>query len=296
MYEKSPSQKNCYIRANEYIGAMTGRIFSNAAAVILSAAVLLGCGGKSARPSESEAYPKAKNLTRIVQYNVGAFSKELENSIPMVAAMMREIGADAVSLNELDSCNTRHGNNQLADFAEAVGGWNYHYSRAMAYREGAYGVGVAVPEAILDSFTIPLPKGNGSEPRACCVVETKGYVLASTHLDYADAPSTLIQAQTINTVLSGKYSGSAKPVFLAGDMNAEPGGPILGELSKEWEVVSVKKNTFSSDNPSICIDFILLLKSAGQPEVILSEVPVEFRNGDVAIASDHLPIFVDVKL
>ena len=73
-----------------------------------------------------------------------------------------------------------------------MGGWNYWFSMAMAYREGAYGVGVAVPDQILNSFSISLPKGDGSEPRACSVVETKKFVLASTHLDYTDMPSMVI--------------------------------------------------------------------------------------------------------
>ena len=40
-----------------------------------------GCGSDG-------AYPKNKGSLRIVQYNIGAFSKEIEKSIPMVAAMM----------------------------------------------------------------------------------------------------------------------------------------------------------------------------------------------------------------
>lgn len=264
--------------------------------ISLIVAVLCGCGGKQARPSSNLSYPKSKGVTRIVQYNVGVFSKEIENSIPMVAAMMREIGADAMSLNELDSCNTRHPNNQLADLAGEMGGWKYQFGRAMPYREGAYGVGVAVPEVILDSFNIPLPQGNGSEPRACMVVETSGYVLASTHLDYRDEPSMVIQAETINEVIASRYSESKKPVFLAGDMNSTPNSAILKELGKKWDVISCRKNTFSAENPHECIDFILVLKNGPKIKVVGSEVPVEFAGGEVAVASDHLPIFVDVKL
>ena len=247
-------------------------------------------------PSTSDSYPKGKGVTRIVQYNVGVFSKEIDNSIPMVAAMMKEIGADAVSLNELDSCNTRHGNYQLADFAEAMGGWDCRYGRAMAYRGGAYGVGIAVPDRILDSFTIPLPKGNGSEPRACVVVETRDYVLASTHLDYVDMPSIVVQARTISEVLANRYSKSRKPVFLAGDMNSYPDSETLKELRKHWTVLSVEKFTFSPKNPRGCIDFILALDNKARYKVSGSDVPTVFKSGDVTVASDHLPVYVDVKL
>ena len=258
--------------------------------------LLVGCSGKPARPSTNPSYPKAKGVTRIVQYNVGVFSKEIENSIPMVAAMMQEIGADAMSLNELDSCNTRHPNNQLADFTAQMGGWNGNFSRAMAYREGAYGVGVAVPDAILEAFTIHLPQGDGSEPRACSVVETKEYVLASTHLDYVDEPSMIIQARTINEALAERYSKTRKPVFLAGDMNSTPSSRVLSELKEKWDVLSCIKNTYSAVNPHECIDFILALRNGAKYKVIGSDVPVNFKGGEVGVASDHLPVFVDVKL
>ncbi len=259
---------------------------------------LFSCGGpqEKTNSSESDTYPKAKGVTRIAHYNVGVFSKEIDNSIPMVAAMMKEIGADALSLNELDSCNTRHENYQLADLAKEMGGWNYWFSRAMPYREGAYGVGIAVPNEIIDSFTIPLAKGDGSEPRACSVVETKYYVIASTHLDHRAESSVLDQAQTINDVLAKKYAKSRKPVFLCGDMNSRPESETLKVLKKEWDVLSVEKFTIPPKEPRACIDFILALRNKAKFKLIGSDVPTVFKNGDVTIASDHLPVYVDVKL
>ena len=54
-----------------------------------------------------------RTTLKIVHYNVGVFSKEIENSIPMIAGMMKELDADVISLNELDSCNLRHDTYQL---------------------------------------------------------------------------------------------------------------------------------------------------------------------------------------
>ena len=267
--------------------------------VAICSVLLSGCGqngGKQTRPSYSEAYKKEAGVIRLVQYNVGAFSKETDNSIPMIAAMMKEVGADVVSVNELDSCNTRHSNDQLADFAKEMGGWNYRFSRAMPYRGGAYGIGVAVPDEILDSFTINLPQGDGSEPRACCVVETKEYVFASTHLDYRSEPAMLEQAALINSVMKEKYGSAGKPVFLSGDMNSTPESAVLAELSKEWDVLSCTDPTISAKDPRKCIDFILELKNGVKYDVRGSAVMTEFKDGDVTVASDHLPVFVDVRL
>ena len=257
----------------------------------LACLALLAAGCKN-----KEAYPKPKGTLRIVQYNVGAFSKEIDNSIPMIADMMKEIHADALSLNELDSCNRRHLNNQTADLAEAMGGWNFRFGRAMPYRDGAYGVGVAVPDEILDQFTIALPKDSGSEPRACCVVETPRYVLASTHLDHRSKEANLLQARTITETLKARYGDSDKPVFLAGDMNVHPDSKTIADFTKDWTILSVPKPSYSAKEPHGCIDFILKLNNKAVIKLSSSDVPVEFKSGDVTVASDHLPVYVDVKI
>lgn len=260
-------------------------------AILLACLAVLAAGCK-----DKGDYPKAKGVLRIVQYNVGVFSKEIENSVPMVADMMKELKADAVSVNELDSCNTRHMNNQLSDFAEAMGGWNFRFSRAMPYREGAYGVGVTVPDEIVDAMTVALPKDSGSEPRACGVVETPRYVLATTHLDHRSQEAAVLQAQTLTAALKAKYGDTDKPVFLAGDMNSRPESEVLAELAKDWTVISVQENTYPSNGGKACIDYILFLNNKAKVKVTGSGVPVKFETGDVAIASDHLPIYVDVKI
>lgn len=231
---------------------------------------------------------------KIVQYNVGAFSKEVSNSIPMVAAMVKELDADAVCLQEVDSCNLRHWRNQLKEFSKEMGGWNSCFGRAMHFLGGSYGVGVAVPDPILESFNIALPKGAGSEPRACCVVETANYVLASTHLDYKSAEAAKEQVRVLTAAIMERYGRSIKPVFLAGDMNATPGSSVLKELYLDWEPISPKSNTFPAKAPRSCIDFILALKNGAEWEVVDSGVPDKFKSGDVKVASDHLPVYVEL--
>lgn len=233
---------------------------------------------------------------RIVQYNVGVFSKELENSIPMISDMMKEVGADIISLNELDSCNLRHSNHQLADFAEAMGGWEYRYAKAFEYREGGYGVGVACKDAVTDYFVITLDKGAGSEYRACCVVETKDYVFASTHLDHRSSEAQLEQARTICSILCERYGDSSKPVFLCGDMNARPESETIMEFGKYFDLLSpTTDNTCPAKNPKVCIDYIYSLKNKAKVQVKDSKVMKEFQNGDVEVASDHLPVFAEVS-
>ena len=256
--------------------------------LMIAGATIYGAAGKDFR--------KARGVIRIVQYNVGAFSKEIENSIPMISEMMKELEADAVSLNEVDSCNLRHRNNQLSDFAEAMGGWQYRFGCALKFMGGAYGVGVATGDEIIRSVNIPLPKGKGSEPRACCVVETKRYVLASTHLDYKSEDAAVAQAEIINARLKEMYSDSDKAVLLSGDMNFEPGSAVLQTLKKEWDVLTEPSASYPADNPRSCIDYILILRNRARVSLKATAVSTRFESGDVKVASDHLPVYVDITM
>ncbi|MCQ2139686.1 MAG: endonuclease/exonuclease/phosphatase family protein [Bacteroidales bacterium] len=258
--------------------------FARLAAVISLAALTFSCSHKP------------QKALRVVQYNVGAFAKEIENSIPMISDMMKELGADVVSLNELDSCNRRHENYQLADFAKAMGDWNYSYSSSFSYQGGGYGVGVATKAEILDSFRIGLDKEDGSEYRSCSVVETPDYVLASTHLDHVSMTAQLHQAQTLTSVLVEKYGASRKPVILCGDMNAEPESETIKSLLQEWDLVSCTDLTYPADAPRKCIDYVFVLKNKAKYELSKTFVPMSFEKGDVAVASDHCPIFVELLI
>ena len=232
----------------------------------------------------------------VMTYNVGAFGKYSEDSAVEVAAMIKEAGARAVALNELDSCNARHNVFQAEHLAECLGGWEYSFGRAMPYAGGAYGNGVVAKDRIIRSFTIALPKGNGSEPRSCAVIETPGYVLASVHLDHISREARVRQAGIVNERLVEEYGQSSKPVFLCGDFNDTPGSEPLAILEGNWELLSDTSYSYSSHDPHMCIDYILVLKNGARVKPLKSEVRDHFESGDVKHASDHLPVYVKVRI
>ena len=80
------------------------------------------------------------------------------------------------------------------------------------------------------------------------------------------------------------------------DIKVRPDSDVLNFLREQWEVLSCPSYTFSAIKPSHRIDYILALKNGARYTVVGSEVPVDFKSGDVKIASDHLPVYVDVKL
>jgi endonuclease/exonuclease/phosphatase family metal-dependent hydrolase len=239
-------------------------------------------------------YSKSGHAVRLVAYNVGVFSKYMGDSMLDVTSMMQELDADAVAVCELDSCNRRNPVYQLEAFAEALGGWNYRYGSAMQWNGGAYGDGVVTGKRINRSYIVELPKGSGYEPRVCVVVETKDYVVAQAHLDHSVDAVRLEQARLLTDELKRLYGRSRKPVFLCGDLNTLPGGPVIRQLCEDWTVLSEQAATYPADSPRECIDYILALKNRARYKVLKTAVCTEFESADVTQTSDHLPVFVDI--
>ena len=227
----------------------------------------------------------------LLTYNVGVFSKYLDNSTADVAALILDTGASFVALNELDSCNRRHPAFQLQDLSDSLGGWPFVFASAFPFAGGGYGNGVLCKEPVLKKARLDLPKADGSEARSVAVVETASAVFASTHLDYQSEAAALEQAQVINDWFTEHYKESEKPVFLCGDMNAGPQSPVISKLKESWTQLSGEDFTYSTGKPKECIDYVFALTSAKKVKVIDSKVLTEGTKR----LSDHFPVKVSVK-
>jgi len=233
-----------------------------------------------------------------VQYNVGAFRKYDSSSIEAVARVVREMKADAVTFNEVDSCTTRTGKvDQMAAFAGEMGEWNRYYAAAMPYRGGAYGVGVASrPELeIVRQDRIALPKLDGHEPRAVAVVEYKDFVLCSTHLDLT-LESQLGQVKVINHYIDSLCADCGKPVFLGGDFNCFPDSEPVALLKETWTLLTPETVSFPSHAPDICIDYIFVRPNGRKVTVKETSIPQTLQTADLSTASDHLPVALTVTI
>lgn len=244
-------------------------------------------------------YPKEAGVTRLMTYNVGVFGKFLTDSSDMVAEMIKEVEADVCAIQEVDSCNTRHNKYQLSLLAGKLGGWNFWYSRAMPYREGSYGIGVVAPKEtrIIDKYTVALPQGTAGEPRAISVIETDKYVFASTHMDHSNEATITNQITVVNAWVQSRYANYDKPVFLAGDMNTRSDQDAFKLYLNSWDVISSGESSAGGNNPAThCIDWIFHYKKSKSVTVKGSHTMTKFYNGDVTVASDHLPVYADVVL
>ena len=239
----------------------------------------------------------AKEYT-LVQYNVGAFHKYDSSSVEHIARAVKEMAADAVTFNEVDSCTTRTGQvDQMAAFAQEMGGWSQHYAAAMPYKGGAYGVGVAAkPELeVVRTDRIALPKLDGREPRAVAVVEYRDFVLCSTHIDLT-LESQLGQVKVINHYMDSLYADCGKPVFLGGDFNCFPDSEPVALLKKTWTLLTPETVSFPSHAPDRCIDYIFVRPNGRKVTVKEAAILQTLQSADPATASDHLPVVLTVAI
>lgn len=266
----------------------------------LCAVALMACGNSNDNQSPIAAKPR--KAIRLMTYNVGAVCKFIgddftkEDNVKLIAEIVKESQADAVAYQELDSCNTRNDYFQLKAITESCNPkWSYFYGPAIDYKGGKYGTGVASRnKRVVKTLYIPIPVKEKSEPRVLTIVEYKDYVIACTHLN-GGQPA---QVEYLNAEIKRLYGNSKKPVFLGGDMNAFPESPMMDEFHKAWTIISQTSDGTSVKSPQKpCIDYILQLNNkAKAAKVIGSKVIKDAKTGDIKIASDHYPVYVDVIL
>lgn len=85
-------------------------------------------------------------------------------------------------------------------------------------------------------------------------------------------------------------------LVLAGDLNEGPGGPSHARIARQLEVLSVEEPTYPSWAPVEALDVIWgrgLSRVDGTPG---APQPVDRSGPEVRRASDHLPVWADVRL
>ena len=221
---------------------------------------------------------------RVMSYNVkNGGGLDGIKDITRNGELVRKAQPDVVAVQEVDSCTRRNKFYVLGKMAEAAGGYHAYFGPTIPYAGGKYGIGVLTKEPALsvEFYRLPCPK----EPRGMLVVELKKYYIISTHL-------SLKEAQRVESVAIIKDVVSKlknKPVFIAGDMNARPNSaPIVAFKEFTTLLSDDSKYTFPSTNPRSCIDYIFGVN--GSFKVLGRKIFYE------SLASDHLPLYVDVKV
>jgi endonuclease/exonuclease/phosphatase family metal-dependent hydrolase len=205
-----------------------------------------------------------------------------------IATLIREVGPDLVTLQEVDSVTSRtNAVDQAAELGRLTG-LRPIFGRFMAYQGGAYGMALLSRWEISESANHRLP--DGVEPRtalSAVVISPKtGRRLRFVGIHfYRTAEERLAQAVTLERLLSE----SAIPTILAGDFNSTPDSEVMIHLANSWAIVAKGEDhlTFPSHAPNREIDFVLL-----RPRVRFQVLTQRLL--DEPVASDHRPVVVDI--
>lgn len=150
---------------------------------------------------------------------------------------------------------------------------------------GKYGNGMLTREKPVAVKKIALP--GASEARTALIVELERYVVVNTHLSLNGEER--LESVKIITDAAKAYD---KPVFLIGDLNATPESAPMEFLKKGWQILSdPHQPTSPSVNPRRTIDYILGY-TANEHNYTIQQAEVI----DEPVASDHRPLFADIRL
>jgi len=233
-----------------------------------------------------EAFPREKNTYRIMSYNVRN-GKGLDDitDYQRIVDVIRKVNPDVIAIQELDKITNRSkGVDVLEEFAKYSGMYGT-YGAAISYDGGNYGVGILSKEKPLSTKNIALP--GREEKRTFLVAEFDKYVMCCTHwsLTKEDREASIL-------IINEAVKEYDKPVFLAGDLNSEPESDAIKHLSENWKILNnPKQPTFPSNNPRETIDYIFGYLPKGQVYSIFQRAVM-----DEPLASDHRPLFVDVRI
>ena len=220
---------------------------------------------------------------RVMSYNVkNGYGLDGVKSIERCADVIREVQPDVVAVQEVDSCTRRNKFYVLGKMAEKAGGYHAYFGPTIPHTGGKYGIGVLSKKPALSVKFHRLPCRR--EPRGLLVVEFDKYYMLCTHLSLNEEDRV-----TSVGIIRDVVSKLDKPAFIAGDMNARPTSKPMEAFKEYAQVLSNdKKFTIPSNEPRACIDYILGVNGTFK---VLKDVV-----GYDILYSDHLPLYVDVKV
>jgi len=231
-------------------------------------------------------YSGEDNTIRIMTYNIRN-AKGLDNvtDYKRISDIILSVNPDVIALQELDSVTGRsEGINVVAELSKYTG-MHPVFGTAISFNGGKYGVGLLSKKIPLSTKNVALP--GKEEKRTLLIVEFDDYVICSTHLSLTQEDRKVSVG-----IINEEIKNFNKPVFMAGDLNAEPESETIQLLSEKWQLLTNQHEyTFPANDPKETIDYIL----GYTPETDSFSI-IQSKVVDEPIASDHRPIYVDVKM
>lgn len=238
-------------------------------------------------------------MLRIMTYNVHRCVGADGRAEPRrIAEVIAGCAPHIVALQELDVGRARTGG---VDQAHAIAHqlqMSFHFHPALRLEEERYGDAIlsALPMRLVRADA--LPGGEAREPRGALwvAIEAHGSELqiVNTHLGLA-AHERLAQTRTLLGPDWLGHPACLDPVVLLGDFNAVRRSRVYRRLAARLKDAQVgvggrPRRTFPARMPMLRIDHVFCSPAI---EVLGSEVP---RNPLTRIASDHLPLVVELRI
>ena len=228
---------------------------------------------------------QAQNTLKLMSYNIkNANGMDNVCNFQRIANVINNTSPDVVAIQEVDSMTNRSGQKYvLGEIAERTQMHGY-FAPAIDYDGGKYGIGLLTKQVPLRLQSLPLP--GREEARTLILAEFADYIYCCTHMSLTEEDRMksleLVKAFT---------SSSTKPLFLAGDMNAEPESGFIKKLQKDFQILSnPKQHTFPAPDPKETIDYIATLKQNAKGFAVISAKVI-----NEPMASDHRPILVELR-
>ncbi len=224
---------------------------------------------------------------RLMSYNIHrAEGMDEKIDIKRIGTIILEVNPEVAALQEVDSVVNRSGNIDILKALAEQTGMYHTFGYSILHDGGKYGNGVLTKERPVNASKIYLP--GEDEARTALIIELEEYIIVNTHLSLTN----MERLESVK-IITEYIKGYDKPVFLLGDLNAEPHeDPIKWLESEKWVVLTDSlAPTFPSTEPDITIDYII-----GYKGDVFNYKTINSTVIDNKIASDHRPIYTDVQI
>jgi endonuclease/exonuclease/phosphatase family metal-dependent hydrolase len=258
--------------------------------------------GRQLLPPRAAKQPAKSSRIRVMTYNVhGCRGMDGRISPARIARIVEQFQPDIVALQELDFGRVRSERHDQPNLIAAALGMNVQFCPTVIDRSEQYGHALLsrLPMKIIRTAIFSRDaRRRHVEPRGAlwARLEIDGAIvnLMNTHFGLGHKDRLAQADELLGEEWIGKISGD-EPLILCGDFNMSPRSKSYRAVSKHlFDVQKYSKkfhpqNTYSTFHPFTRIDHIFASRHFAVEKVF---VP---RNDLIHVASDHLPVIVDLN-
>ena len=245
---------------------------------------------------------------RLATYNIhGGWGMDKVLDLNRIASVIKNMQVDFIAVNEIDcNCGRSEFADQPAVLAELLQ-MNHHFAPALEMRSerfpeqgsevGLYGVAFYTPHQVSEIRQFMLPGLPEMEPRTAVIARVDApqmsFYAVVTHFCWEPKYEQfrVASVEAINAeVAQVRRQHPDEPVFLLGDLNAEPYSAPIEELRKNY-VIANEGNfqaTHPSDAPREIIDYIMFARQSTLRWKKVEIIPE-------LVASDHRPLLAELE-